>query len=191
MRGQRMRDSRARVWIVAAIVATSFLLGALPSKLAVAKVAAGGVVTIGSKAFPESWILGEAMAELARRGGATAEHRSNLGGTEIVYQALTSGEVDAYPEYTGTVAEVSLHSPGATLEVMRDALARAGIVVSYPLGFNDSYALAVTRATAERLGLRRISDLAQHPEVHIGLTHEFLGRSDGWPNLAHRYGLES
>src|SRR5207247_1691105 len=58
-------------------------------------------------------------------------------------------------------------------------------------GFNDGYALAVTRATAERLGLRRLSELARHPELRFGLTHEFLGRADGWPGLARRYGLES
>ncbi|MEP7027046.1 MAG: glycine betaine ABC transporter substrate-binding protein, partial [Candidatus Eisenbacteria bacterium] len=64
-------------------------------------------VTVGSKAFPESWILGEALTTLARRAGAAeAAHRSNLGGTEIVYQALRSGAIDAYPEYTGTIAEV-------------------------------------------------------------------------------------
>ena len=162
--------------------------------------AAGGVaragppprVTVGSKAFPESWILGEALASLVRSAGvAEVVHRSNLGGTEIVYQGLESGALDVYPEYTGTIAEVILKTPGRTsLPEMRRALARQGIGISDPLGFNDSYALAVSRATQQRLGLKALSDLARHPEIRFGLTHEFLGRADGFPGLARRYGLE-
>ena len=148
-------------------------------------------VTVGSKAFPESWILGEAAARLARAAGERpVRHRANLGGTEIVFQALRSGDVDLYPEYTGTIAEVIVHSPGASREALRDALRPMGVGISEPLGFNDGYALAVTRATAERLRLQRLSDLARHPELRFGLTHEFLGRADGWPGLRRRYGLE-
>jgi len=148
-------------------------------------------VTVGSKAFPESWILGEALATLVRAGGvANVEHRANLGGTEIVYQALRSGEIDAYPEYTGTIAEVILHSAGRpTLAEMRDSLAREGIGISAPLGFNDGYALAVTQVTAQRRGLHTLSDLARHPDLRLGLTHEFLGRKDGWPGLERAYDL--
>ncbi len=148
-------------------------------------------VTVGSKAFPESWILAEALAEAMRADGVRVEHRNNLGGTEIVYQALRSGSVDVYPEYTGTILEVILHSPGSTtLAGMRQALAGQGIGVSDPIGFNDSYALAVTGAVRDRYGLRTISDLARHPDLRLGLTHEFLGRPDGWPGLARAYGLK-
>lgn len=148
-------------------------------------------VTIGSKAFAESWILGEALAALARETGAEVEHRSNLGGTEIVYQALRTGKVDVYPEYTGTISEVILKAKGRpSLEEMREALAPQGIGISETLGFNDGYALAVTEATAEKYGLRRISDLAQHPDLELGFTHEFVGRRDGWKGLAAHYGLK-
>src|SRR4051794_36588041 len=86
-------------------------------------------VTIGSKAFPESWILGEALTTLARQtGAADVEHRSNLGGTEIVYEALRSGRIDIYPEYTGTVAEVVMKSKGRpSVAEMRAFLAKEGI----------------------------------------------------------------
>src|SRR5439155_9165763 len=94
-------------------------------------------VSIGSKAFPESWILGEALASLARSAGALAEHRANLGGTEIVFEALRRGSVDLYPEYTGTISQVLLKSEGQpTIEEMRDSLERNGIGISPPLGFN-------------------------------------------------------
>ena len=152
---------------------------------------ANAAVVVGSKAFPESWILSEALAQEMRvRGIARVEHRNNLGGTEIVYQALRSGAVDVYPEYTGTILEVVLHSPGRlTLAETRDQLAREGLGLSDPIGFNDSYALAVTREARDRYGLRTLSDLSRHPEVRLGLTHEFLGRPDGWPGLVRAYGL--
>lgn len=151
---------------------------------------ADSTIVVGSKAFPESWILGEAMARLVRDAGGAAVHRGNLGGTEIVWAALRAGALDAYPEYTGTIAEVILKSPGRpSLEELRAGLAPHGVAISAPLGFDDGYALAVTSATRDRLGLSRLSDLARHPELRLGLTHEFLGRRDGWPGLAERYGL--
>jgi osmoprotectant transport system substrate-binding protein/osmoprotectant transport system permease protein len=148
-------------------------------------------VTVGSKAFPESWVLAEALAQAMRSEGVPrVEHRNNLGGTEIVYQALRSGNVDAYPEYTGTILEVVLHNAHAmTTGQMREALAKEGLGVSDPIGFNDGYALAVTSGTRDRYGLRTISDLKQHPDLKLGLTHEFLGRPDGYPGLARHYGL--
>ena len=88
-----------RTAVVAFVVALTFF----------ARVAAAGErVVVGSKAFPESWILGEAATLLAHEAGAEAEHRENLGATEITYAALTSGSIDAYPEYTGTIREVLL-----------------------------------------------------------------------------------
>ena len=148
-------------------------------------------VTVGSKAFPESWILGAAVAALVEQtGAARAEHRKNLGGTEIAYQALEAGNIDVYPEYTGTIAEVILKTTGApSHQEIRARLAAVGLDMSEPLGFNDGYALAVTKSTATRLGLRTISGLRAHPELRLGFTHEFLGRPDGFPGLAERYGL--
>jgi len=151
-------------------------------------------VVIGSKAFAESWILGDALAGAMRAEGVpSVEHRRNLGGTEIVVQALRSGSVDVYPEYTGTIQEVILRpSPGQGPigeGAMRDLLGHMGLAMSEPIGFDDSYAIAVTRESARRYGLEKLSDLARHPEVRLGLTHEFLGRPDGFPGLAARYGL--
>ncbi len=147
-------------------------------------------VTLGSKAFAESWILAEALAELARQSGAEAEHRSNLGGTEIVYQGLRQGSLDAYPEYTGTIAEVLMKAPGRpTPEEMRDFLARQGLGMTETFGFNDGYALAVMPETQARYGLRKVSDLARHPDLRLAFTHEFVGRKDGWAGLSRHDGL--
>ena len=172
--------------LTVACILTAFCLGSTPAPA----LARTGVV-VGSKAFPESWVLAEALARVLRSEGVPrVEHRNNLGGTEIVYQALRAGDVDAYPEYTGTIAQVILHrSVSTSLSGMRRALSREGIGVSDPLGFNDSYALAVTKNVRERYRLESISDLARHPELKLGLTHEFLGRPDGWPGLVRHYGL--
>lgn len=148
-------------------------------------------VTIGSKAFPESWILGDALALLARKTDTVdVDHRSNLGGTEIVYKALLSGGVDVYPDYTGTVAEVMMKAPNRPSPAeMRAFLAKEGVGMGDPLGFNDGYALAVMPATQKKYGLYKISDLARHPDLRLAFTHEFVGRKDGWAGLAQHYGL--
>ncbi len=150
--------------------------------------AEGPRVVAGSKAFPESWILGEALRVLAAETGARAEHAKNLGGTEIALVALRSGAIDIYVEYTGTIDEVLLPAHTADGD-RRQGLAAMGIAMSERLGFDDSYALAMRPEVAEKSGVRTIGDLARHPELRLGLTHEFLGRRDGFPGLAARYGL--
>jgi osmoprotectant transport system permease protein len=140
---------------------------------------------VGSKRFTESYILGEILTQTAARTGP-AEHKQGLGNTAIVLGALRSGAIDVYPEYLGTIDLEILKNPQPTsLDAMRAALRPLGLGVAVPLGFSNGYALAV-RGDAD---LRRLSDLASHPEIKIGLSHEFLGRADGWPGLARRYGL--
>jgi osmoprotectant transport system permease protein len=146
---------------------------------------AENVLRVGSKRFTESYILGEILTQTAARVGP-AEHKQGLGNTAIVLGALRSGAIDVYPEYLGTIDLEILKNPQPTsLDAMRAALRPLGLGVAVPLGFSNGYALAV-RGDAD---LRRLSDLALHPEIKIGLSHEFLGRADGWPGLARRYGL--
>ena len=143
------------------------------------------VLHVGSKRFTESYILGEILTQTAARTGP-AEHRQGLGNTAIVLGALRSGAIDVYPEYLGTIDLEILKNPQPTsLEAMRAALRPLGLGVAVPLGFSNGYALAVRGDT----NLRHLSGLAAHPELKIGLSHEFLGRADGWPGLARRYGL--
>jgi osmoprotectant transport system permease protein len=147
-------------------------------------------VRIGSKKFTESVILGEIATQLAQGGGARAEHVRELGGTRVLWDALLAGGIDVYPEYTGTVAEELLRVPGrADEEELRRALAARGVVMGLPLGFEDTYAIGMRDDVASRLGIRRLSDLARHPEVRLGLSHEFLDRADGWPALRDGYRL--
>lgn len=145
---------------------------------------------IGSKRFTESYILGEIL-RMTAASHAKVEHRMGLGNTAILYEALRAGEIDVYPEYLGTIErEILHHDQAATLAEINAGLAPLGLAAGIPLGFSDSYGLALREDTAQRLGIRRISDLAAHPELRLGFSHEFLGRADGWPGLTQRYGLQ-
>src|SRR5438309_4396087 len=145
-------------------------------------------VVIGSKKFTESYVLGEIAKRSLSDAGIPAEHRQGMGGTIILWEALRSGQIDAYPEYTGTIVqEILKRHDELTFEQIANELGKAGIGMTEPLGFNNSYALVMQRERASTLGIRAISDLQKHPELKFGLTHEFLGRQDGWRPLAERY----
>ena len=146
----------------------------------------GGTLHVGSKRFTESYILGELLTQTAAPH-ARSEHLQGLGNTAIVLEALKAGKIDVYPEYTGTITlEILKHQDSPPLAQIQRELAPMGLGVAVPLGFNNTYALA-TRGEAD--GLRSLSALASMPGLRFGLSHEFIGRQDGWPGLAQRYGL--
>lgn len=156
--------------------------------------AAGEAVTVGSKRFTESYILGEILAQrMQKTAGASVSHKQGLGNTAILFAALKSGAIDVYPDYTGTLAFELLGLKAVPpLPELNAALAVHGLAVSAPLGFGNSYALAMTAERANALGVAKISDLAKHAELHklrFGLSAEFLNRKDGWPALRLSYSL--
>ena len=147
---------------------------------------------VGSKRFTESYILAEIVAQTAQQAGARTQVRQGLGNTAIVYEALRSGQIDVYAEYTGTIAQEIVKDPAhASLSELNQALAPLGLAVGVPLGFNNGYALAMRREQAAALGISSLSDLARHPQLRYGLSNEFVGRADGWPGLAQRYALQT
>lgn len=146
-------------------------------------------VTVGSKKFTESYVLGEIAKKTLQDAGFKVEHKQGIGATGIVWTALTKGEIGAYPEYTGTISEEILKKPGLNAAAMVDELQKQGIGMSKDLGFNDGYGIAMRRKEAERLGIKTISDLATHPDLKAGISHEYLARKDGWVPLAAKYGL--
>ncbi len=149
-----------------------------------------GTVRVGSKKFTESVILGEIVAHLLRNEGVVAEHRRELGGTRILFHALERGEIDLYPEYTGTIRQEILHGESIADEAaMVVALRKRGIAVTAPLGFSNTYAVGIRPHLADSLGITTISDLRDHPDLRWGLTNEFLNRNDGWPSLKRHYQL--
>jgi osmoprotectant transport system permease protein len=147
-------------------------------------------VVVGSKKFTESYVLGEIAKRTLTDAGIPAEHRQGMGGTIILWEALRGGQINGYPEYTGTIAtEILKSDQQLSLDQIRESLAKFGIGITEPLGFNNTYALVMRRSEAQRLGIRTISDLQKYPELKFGLTHEFLEREDGWRPLRQRYGL--
>jgi osmoprotectant transport system permease protein len=151
--------------------------------------AADEVLRIGSKRFTEAYILAEVLAQTAAPHART-EVRQGLGNTAIVFEALRSGNIDLYPDYLGTIdLEILKNTTPSSLDDIRGGLAKLGLGIGVPLGFNNGYALAMRAGEARRLGITRLSDLAAHPQLKLGLSNEFIGRTDGWPGLARRYGL--
>ena len=147
-------------------------------------------VVIGSKKFTESYVLGEIAKRTLTDTGIPAEHRQGMGGTIILWEALRGGQIDAYPEYTGTIAtEILKGDQPLSLDQIRNLLAKFGVGATASLGFSNTYALVMRRSAAQRLGIHTISDLRKHPELKLGLTHEFLQRQDGWRPLRERYDL--
>ena len=166
-------------------------MAALAAVLLLAGPAAGAEpVVVGSKKFTESVILGEMIRQVVESTGRPARHRAELGGSRVLWSALLAGEIHIYPEYTGTLVQELLAGEGVTAE---DSLARAlatrGVAMLPPLGFDNTYAVGMTAERARRLGIEAVSDLAAHPDLSLGFSHEFLDRDDGWPGLKARYGL--
>ncbi|MDY3561464.1 ABC transporter permease subunit [Gemmata sp. JC673] len=169
---------RLPAFVCAALAATVALVpGCSP--------AAKRPVVIGSKKFTESVILAEMGTQLARAGGAEAR-RDDLGGTPALWLALAQGDIDAYPEYTGTITRQILKDDPPDLAA---ALAAQGVRISQPLGFRNNYALGMRKDVAAAKGVRSISHLRQHPELRCGFIHEFLDRPDGWPGVKRHYDL--
>lgn len=182
--GRRARQGWRRV---ATRAICALLLATIPTVSSSAQ-----SLTVGSKKFTESVILGEIATLLARSTGAVATHERELGGTRLLWEALKKGDIDIYPEYTGTIAQELLKDKDtSSLDAMRRALAVDGIAMTAPLGFNNTYAIGLKPETASRLGLTKISDLRRHPDLSLGFSNEFMDRGDGWPALRERYGLSN
>ena len=180
--------------------ACTHLLLSLALLMPGSRLLAADPVKVGSKRFTESYLLGELVTQSLRTSGTPAEHRQGLGNTGILEQALTTGAIDVYPEYTGTIVRELLkrnrpEDATATLEQINRWLAPRGLKASVPLGFNNTYAIAMREADAARLGIDSLSGLAKLPtsasaSLRLGLSHEFLVRADGWPGLKKAYGLQ-
>jgi glycine betaine/choline ABC-type transport system substrate-binding protein len=154
-----------------------------------------GPVRIGSKNFSEQVILGEIAAQGLEARGLRVDRRLNLGGTFVCHKAIAAGELDLYPEYTGTaftaiLTEKPVSDPKFVFdEVAREYSRRWKLVWAPALGFENTFALVMRGNDAQRLGIRKISDLAAHPEIRPGFGYEFLEREDGFPGLARTYRL--
>ena len=176
------------------------IAAALAPLLLLPLTACGGddeTVVVGSKFFTEQDILGELVATwIERTTDLPVRRQLHLGGTFICHEALTTGELDLYVEYTGTALTAILErppvqDPDSVLRAVRDGYReRWGLTWTEPLGFENTFALLVRRATADSLGLEDVSDLAGHAgRLRLGAGYEFVERQDGLAGLRSTYGL--
>lgn len=150
-------------------------------------------IRVGAKHFNEGYILSEILSEMLENGGYKVERNFSLGGTLVCFDALRYHQIDIYPEYTGTIsAEILKLDRDASISTLNQKLNdEYKLEISEPYGFNNTYALTVTKQTAEKYNLNSITALKQHPEIEIALSYEFLKRKDGWENLALAYGIKN
>jgi osmoprotectant transport system substrate-binding protein len=155
-------------------------------------------IVVGSKNFTEQIVLAELFAQqIEAHSPLRVDRRLNLGGTFICHDALVAGKIDLYPEYTGTALTAILNDPlqKDPAEVLRrvqeEYRARFHVEVMPPLGFNNTFAMVVRGEDAEKLHLRKISDIVPHaPKWRAGFGYEFMERPDGYRGWIAAYGLQ-
>ena len=154
-------------------------------------------IVIGSKDFSENILLGEMFAQLVEaKTDIKVERKMNLGGTFVCFEALKKGDIDIYPEYTGTglTAQLKLDvigDPDEAYRVVSEEFDKQfKIKWLKPLGFNNTYTLAVTQDVYQQYGVKTFSDLAKISEKLIfGAEHEFFDRQDGYDGLVQKYSM--
>lgn len=146
-------------------------------------------IKVGSKKFTESVILGEIACQALSNGGVKTVHVRELGGTRILWSALLKGEIDVYPEYSGTIREEIFGGIPYSQKQLSDELAKHGISMTKSLGFNNTYAIGMNKEKSNELRIVKISDLANYKTLKFGFSNEFMDRKDGWPGLRARYKL--
>jgi osmoprotectant transport system substrate-binding protein/osmoprotectant transport system permease protein len=182
---------------VTANALVAFLLAIVPVALRLPpQSSTGRPIVVASKPFGESYLLAEMFAQLLESRGFQVSRRPGLGATEIAFEALRTNQIDFYPEYTGTgllaiLGERPTNDPAAVYrQVFREFWKRYGARWLPPLGFQNTYAIAVRRETAARFHLVSLSDLARVAKsLRAGLTPDFIGRPDGLPGLQKAYGI--
>ncbi|MGN6184961.1 MAG: glycine betaine ABC transporter substrate-binding protein [Thermoanaerobaculia bacterium] len=172
-----------KVWVVVVVM------------LAMACAKEQRAIVVGSKNFTESVILGELLAQKLEGAGCKVDRRLNMGGTFVCDAAIRGGSIDTYVEYSGTALTAILKQPTSSDRALvnqrvGDAYAKAKLRWSPALGFNNTFAMIVRKATATQQNLRTISDLAKiAPTIRPGFGYEFTERPDGWSGLQNAYDL--
>src|SRR5512132_3940987 len=195
------KSSRRNMFLVAATAAifaalvTGIYLGSRASHSPGSQ-AQGERVVVGSKDFTESAILAEIVAQMLEARGVAVERNFELGGN-LPHDALLAERIDLYPEYTGTsytaiLKHAPITDPRTVYEQVKQEYAeKFNVVVSEPLGFDNTFAILVRGADARRLQLRTISDAAPHARNwRAGFGQDFMSRADGYPGFSKAYGLK-
>ena len=191
-----MKSSVKSVFVVLVVIAL------VVAVLVVWRASSAGEISIGGKDFTEQSLLCEMMAILIEENtDLSVERHSFLGGTMVCFNGLRGGDLDIYPEYTGTglvniLGQEAIADPDAAYNVVKKQFAKKyDLVWLKPFGFNNTYTLTMRTKQAEELGIQTFSDLGKHlqsgkePELTAGFTHEFLDRPDGYKGLSDKYGF--
>jgi glycine betaine/choline ABC-type transport system substrate-binding protein len=175
---------------------TAALVALLPALFAACSPSDRPVV-VGSKNFTEQVVLGEMLAQLLESRNVRVDRRLNLGGTFICHRAIVAGDIDVYPEYTGTALTAILkETPSADADAVYRRVREAyekdlHLAWTESFGFDNTFAIAMKPETAERLGVRKISDLKAHEKtLRAGFGHEFFERQDGYRGFVAAYDLK-
>lgn len=169
---------------------TSITVGILFLFLSISNVSSSKEIVVGSKTFTESVILGEIIKQIVQQQGLQVKYLSGLGGTRVLWNSLKKGELDIYPEYSGTlIQEIFSDKIIDDLEELSEELQKYNIGMSRPLGFNNTYIIGMKKNLASKLKVANISDLRRYPDLRFGFSNEFMDRADGWPSLKKIYNL--
>src|SRR5438067_9765912 len=190
------RSMRVLVWIIGLVVVLTIGFMSWRGLRARSTAPANrGHVTVGSKDFTESILLAEIVAQMLEAQNIEVDRRFDLGGN-LAHSALIGGQIDLYPEYTGTAFTAILHhqpitDPKAVYDqVQREYNQQFNLSISQPLGFDNTFAILVRGEDARRLNLETISDAAKYsPHWQAGFGHDFISRQDGYPGFSRSYGL--
>ncbi len=189
-----MKRGIADYWMSISILLVILLVGFLPSSwiLDFGQSPSAPGYKVGSKAFTESVILGNLVKLIAKSEDIVVEHQAEIQGTQIVFQYLVTDAIDVYPEYIGTIRyEILKDRDIVTEEEVRTAmLKRFNLVMTKPIGFENTYAMGMLETRAEELGITKISQLASRLNLSYSLSQEFVEREDGWEKMSATYGID-
>jgi osmoprotectant transport system substrate-binding protein len=191
----RKHTRRAAKAAFAISLGVAIVIGLFAAVLARPAHSAGTTVIIGTKNFPEEFILGQLYKQALQAKGFTVSYKENIGSTELIQTALTSGKINMYPEYTGVIVQVVFHraksgkTAQATYLLAKKLEATKGFTVLKPTPFFDTDVVAVTKATAKKYGLKSIADLKKIPTVTFGGFPECKTRTTCLAGYQKQYGL--
>ena len=191
----RKHRSRAAKAAYAISLGVAIVIGLFAAVLARPAHSAGTTVIVGTKNFPEEFILGQLYKQALEAKGFSVSYKENIGSTELIHTSLTSGKINFYPEYTGVIVQVVHHrakSPNTaqkTYLLAKQLEAKNGLTVLKPTPFSDTDAVAVTNATAKKYGLKSIGDLKKVGSFKFGAFPECKTRTTCLVGYKKQYGL--
>jgi osmoprotectant transport system substrate-binding protein len=191
----RKHRSRAAKAAFAISLGVAIVVGLFAAAFARPAHSAGTTVIIGTKNFPEEFILGQLYKQALEAKGFTVSYKENIGSTELMQTSLTSGKINFYPEYTGVIVQVVFHKPSspktarATWQLAKKLEAPKGYTVLNPTPFYDTDVVAVTNETAAKYGLKSIADLKKVGSFKFGGFPECKTRNTCFVGYTKQYGI--